>query len=229
MESTITAIAHIHNAYASKFGIPRQSNIVAGLESVIVFEPDYRNADALRGIEEFDYLWLLWQFSENVRADWSPTVRPPRLGGNERRGVFATRSSFRPNALALSSVRLFRVVWHSDEGPLLVVGGADLMEGSPIFDIKPYLPYTDAHPEARSGFASRPADHLLQVCFPDALLQRVPVELRQPLTELLAHDPRPSYHHDPERLYGFPFAHLEIRFRVLQQSVLEVVEVLNKN
>ncbi len=228
MESTITAIARIHNAYDSKFGIPRQSNIIGGLESLIVFEPAFRSADALRGIEGFDYLWLLWQFSENVASGWSPTVRPPRLGGNERRGVFATRSSFRPNALALSSVRLLRVEWEAEEGPLLVVGGADLMEGSPIFDIKPYLPYTDSHPEARSGFAPTPADHLLEVRFPDALLQKIPQGLRQPLTELLAHDPRPSYHHDPARLYGFPFGGFEVRFRVPQESVLEVVDVLNK-
>lgn len=222
---TITPIAHIENPFDSKFGIPRQSNIVEDIVSTVVFEPAFRNADALRGIDGFDYLWLIWQFSENVRADWSPTVRPPRLGGNERMGVFATRSSFRPNALALSSVRLIEVVHSSPDGPLLRVAGADLMHGTPIFDIKPYLPYTDAHPDARSGFAPAAPSSPLHVVCPEALLQKVPEALRQPLLDILAHDPRPSYHDDPERVYGFVFGGLEIKFLVDRDDNLNVVNI----
>ena len=217
-------IAHIRSPYTSKFGIPRQSNIVSELPATIVFTPEYRVAEALRGIEEFDYLWLIWQFSENVRDTWSPTVRPPRLGGNQRMGVFATRSSFRPNAMGLSSVRLLSVETHSSEGPLLHVAGADLMDGTPIFDIKPYIPYTDAHPDARSGFAPTPAQRLLEVECPDNLLMLIDEPLRPSLLQLLAHDPRPQYQHDAERIYGFPFAGCEIRFRV-EDDTLTVVAV----
>jgi len=226
-------IAHIRSAFPTKFGIPRQAGIVDELESVVVFEPEFRNVDALRGIDEFDYIWLIWQFSENIRQDndthqpqWSPTVRPPRLGGNKRMGVFATRSSFRPNALALSSVRLVRVEWQSDEGPRLYVGGADLMDGTPIFDIKPYLPYTDAHPDARSGFAPTPADHLLDVDIPEPLLSQIPDNLRSALIDILAHDPRPSYHHDPERIYGMSFFQYEIKFKVLKDNTLQVIKII---
>lgn len=230
----MTPIAHIRSAFPTKFGIPRQAGIVDTLESVIVFTPPFRNPDALRGIDEFDYIWLIWQFSQNLREgdtttdgvpQWSPTVRPPRLGGNKRMGVFATRSSFRPNALALSSVRLLSVEWQSPDGPLLHVAGADLMDGTPIFDIKPYLPYTDAHPDARSGFAPTPADHLLQVHIPDPLMARVPQQHRDSLVAILAHDPRPSYHHDPGRIYGLNFYNLEVKFKIVDDNNLEVVNI----
>lgn len=217
-------IAHIRSVFATKFGIPRQSNIVADLPADIVFTPQYRVAEALRGIEDFDYLWLIWQFSQNLRSDWSPTVRPPRLGGNTRMGVFATRSSFRPNALGLSSVRLLGVDYDTPDGPVIHVAGADLMDGTPIFDIKPYLPYTDSHPDARSGFAPVPADHLLQVSCPPQLLALLPMPLRQPLLDVLAHDPRPSYHDDPDRVYGLQYDHFEVKFRV-QHAQLTVVSI----
>ena len=221
---SIIPIARIHSSFPQKFGIPRQSNIVESLVSTIVFEPPYRNADALRGIDDFDYLWLIWQFSQNVRSQWSPTVRPPRLGGNRRMGVFATRSSFRPNALAISSVRLLDVEWHSPEGPRLHVGGADLMDGTPIFDIKPYLPYTDAHPDARSGFAPTPASHLLRVQCPPQLLAKVDSQQQSTLLQILANDPRPSYH-DDDREYGMSFGKNNLRFKVLENNTLVVLDI----
>lgn len=224
-EISIVPIARVRSPFPQKFGIPRQSNIIDAISSTVVFEPDYRNAEALRGIEDFDYLWLIWQFSENVRSEWSPTVRPPRLGGNKRMGVFATRSSFRPNALALSSVKLLGVEWHSPDGPLLHIGGADLMDGTPIFDIKPYLPYTDAHPDARSGFAPTPADHLLKVQCPPELLSRVDPSLRSALLDTLAHDPRPSYHHSDDREYGMSFGKINVRFKVLENNILQVLQI----
>lgn len=223
-EVNINAIARLYGAFPQKFGIPRQSNIVENIVSKIVFEPEYRNADALRGIEDFDYVWLIWRFSENEREGWSPTVRPPRLGGNRRMGVFATRSSFRPNGLALSSVRLVKVEWQSAEGPVLYVAGADLMDGTPIYDIKPYLPYTDAHPDARSGFAPSAAEQLLEVrCAPE-LLDKIKEELRDPLFDILAHDPRPSYHHSEEREYGMNFFGYNVRFKVLEDSIVEIIK-----
>lgn len=223
----IAPIAHIRSPFATKFGIPRQSNILMEITSEIVFTPDYRVSEALRGIEDFDYLWLIWQFSENLRSDWSPTVRPPRLGGNKRMGVFATRSSFRPNALALSSVRLLEVRHNTPDGPILVVQGADLMDGTPIFDIKPYLPYTDSHPEARSGFAPAPADHLLEVRCDEQWLSLLPPKYQAALLDILAHDPRPSYHNDPSRQYGFLFANHEIRFQVFPTH-LQVLSISQK-
>lgn len=216
-------IAHIETCFPTKFGIPRQAGIV-DTPGRIVFEPPYRVAEAVRGLEGFDYIWLLWQFSEAVRTDWSPTVRPPRLGGNERMGVFATRSPFRPNPIGLSSVKLLRVEQDPQLGPLLYISGADLMDGTPIYDIKPYLPYTDSHPEARSGFATRPTDQLLQVDCPTALLAKLPADLRQPLLDLLAHDPRPQYQHDPTRIYGMAFAGCDIHFRV-NGDILIVTEI----
>ena len=216
-------IAHIETCFPTKFGIPRQAGIV-NTPGRIVFEPPYRVAEAVRGLEGFDYIWLLWQFSEAVRTDWSPTVRPPRLGGNERMGVFATRSPFRPNPIGLSSVKLISVEQDSQLGPLLYISGADLMDGTPIYDIKPYLPYTDSHPEARSGFATRPADQLLQVDCPSALLDKLPDNLQQPLLDLLAHDPRPQYQHDPSRIYGMAFAGCDIHFRV-NGNILLVTEI----
>ena len=216
-------IAHIESCFSTKFGIPRQAGIVE-TPGRIVFEPEYRVADAVRGLEGFDYIWLIWMFSKAVREDWSPTVRPPRLGGNERMGVFATRSPFRPNAVGLSSVRLDRVEMDAQLGPVLYISGADLMDGTPIYDIKPYLPYTDSHPEARSGFAVRPAEKLLQVLCEESLLRKIPESLRKSLVEVLEHDPRPQYQHDPERVYGMQFAGYEVKFKVAEPC-LTVISV----
>jgi len=207
-------IAHIENDFPTKFGIPRQSGLVNSLRSRIVFAPEYRNPDAFRGLEDFSHIWLIWEFSQAVRQKWSPTVRPPRLGGNTRMGVFATRSPFRPNPLGLSAVQLEEVVLHGADAPYLVVSGADLMNGTPIYDIKPYLPHIDSHPDARGGFAVPAAEHRLKVVFPEQWLEKVPEQLRDGLTEVLAQDPRPSYQHDPERVYGFGFARLEVKFTV---------------
>ena len=221
-QHSIKVIARIRSDFKTKFGVPRQSGLVEALRASIVFEPEYRNPDALRGIEGFSHLWLIWQFSEAVREDWSPTVRPPRLGGNERMGVFATRSPFRPNALGLSCVRL-EGVEQTAEGPVLVVSGADLMDGTPIYDIKPYLPYADCRTEARGGFAPR-REAELTVDFPPALLSRVPEDKRAALTGVLSQDPRPHYQSDPQRVYGMRFAGLEVRFRV-EDGTVYVVEV----
>ena len=207
-------IAHIENDFSTKFGIPRQSGLVNSLRSRIVFAPEYRNPDAFRGLEDFSHIWLIWEFSQAVRQKWSPTVRPPRLGGNTRMGVFATRSPFRPNPVGLSAVQLEEVVLHGADAPYLVVSGADLMNGTPIYDIKPYLPHIDSHPDARGGFAVPAAEHRLKVVFPEQWLEKVPEQLRDGLTEVLAQDPRPSYQHDPERVYGFGFARLEVKFTV---------------
>ena len=199
--------------FPTKFGIPRQSGLVEALRGTVVLEPDYADPAALRGIEEFSHLWLVWGFSEAVRQDWSPTVRPPRLGGNTRMGVFATRSPFRPNPLGLSCVKLLEVTEYEGR-PALVVAGADLMDGTPIYDIKPYLPYADAHPEASSGFAGAVAMDALDVIIPPEWEERIPPDKRDALRGVLAGDPRPHYHKDPERVYGFGFAGLEIRFTV---------------
>ena len=207
-------IARIRTELPEKFGVPRQSGLVEELEGHVVFEPEYRNPDAVRGLEEFSHIWLIWQFSQAVREDWSPTVRPPRLGGNRRMGVFATRSPFRPNAMGLSSVQLDRVELHPQLGPVLHVRGADLMDGTPIFDIKPYLAYTDSHPQATGGFAAVPAGETLSVSIPPALLAQVPAERQEALRGVLAQDPRPHYQKDPERVYGFSFAGFEVRFTV---------------
>lgn len=211
-DNSIRPIARYRGDLGEKFGLPRQAGIVESLEGRIVFESEFRNPEALRGIEGFSHLWLIWQFSENLRQDWSPTVRPPRLGGNTRMGVFATRSPFRPNALGLSCVKLLGLE-ETGEGTVLRVGGADLMDGTPIFDIKPYIPYADAHPEARSGFAPD-AGATLQVVFPRELEEMVPAEKRAALRGVLANDPRPRYQHDPERVYGLNFAGQNIRFTV---------------
>lgn len=220
----IHPIARMHSDFATKFGIPRQSGLVEELRSTIVFEPEYRNDDALRGISEFSHLWIIWQFSEAVRQGWSPTVRPPRLGGNTRMGVFATRSPFRPNNLGLSCVQLLGVEHTQEYGTVLRVGGADLMDGTPIFDIKPYIPYGDCKPEATGGFTDRTGDFLLQVEFPLALLEKLPEDKRQAAIGVLSHDPRPTYQRSPERVYGLSFAGCNIRFTVneTQLTVLEV-------
>ena len=210
----IDVIAHIRSDFPTKFGIPRQSGLVDELRAMVVFEPEYRNPDALRGLEGFSHIWLIWQFSQAVRSGWSPTVRPPRLGGNTRVGVFATRSPFRPNPIGLSCVRLEEMKSHPQYGPVLWVAGADLMDGSPIYDIKPYLPYADCHPEAAGGFASAPKEPTLQVECPPELLERVPEELRGGLMGVLAQDPRPQYQHRPDRVYGLAFGGLEVNFTV---------------
>ena len=206
-------IARVRSDFQTKFGIPRQSGLVEELESRVVFEPEFRNPDALRGIEGFSHLWLIWQFSAAVRGGWSPTVRPPRLGGNARMGVFATRSPFRPNPIGLSCVRLLGVE-HGAEGPVLRVAGADLMDGTPILDIKPYLPYVDCRPEAVGGFAPAAPERRLTVECPSELLTALPEGSRAALLGVLAEDPRPAYQNDPERVYGFGFAGAEVRFRV---------------
>ena len=223
-EMTLKVIAHIHTAFPTKFGIPRQSGLVDSLRGEVIFTPEYRNADAVRGLEDFSYIWLVWQFSGAVRDNWSPTVRPPRLGGNTRMGVFATRSPFRPNPLGLSSVKLEAIEYRSDVGPVLIVRGADLMDGTPIYDIKPYIPYADCHPDASEGFTGQTRMHLLQVEFPPTLMAQVPEADRDALTGVLASDPRPSYQHDPERVYGMEFAGLEVHFRV-DGEVLTVTDV----
>ncbi len=226
MDVTIQVIARMHSDFATKFGIPRQSGLVEELRSTIVFEPEFRNPDALRGIEDFSHLWIIWQFSEAVRQGWSPTVRPPRLGGNTRMGVFATRSPFRPNNLGLSSVKLLGVEHTEKYGTVLHVGGADLMDGTPIFDIKPYIPYGDCHVGATGGFTDTAGDFLLEVDFPPALLERLPQEKREAAVKVLSHDPRPSYQRKPGRIYGLTFAGYDIRFTV-EENRLTVTEVNN--
>ena len=224
MDVSIKPIAFMHSDFATKFGIPRQSGLVEELRSTIVFEPEFRNDDALRGIEDFSHLWIIWQFSEAVRDGWSPTVRPPRLGGNTRMGVFATRSPFRPNNLGLSCVKLLAVEHTAEHGTVLHVGGADLMDGTPIFDIKPYIPYSDCHMNATGGFTDTADDFLLEVIFPDDLLQKLPQSKRDAAIGVLSHDPRPSYQRKPSRIYGLTFAGFDIRFAV-EEDTLTVVEV----
>lgn len=224
MDVTMQVIARMHSDFATKFGIPRQSGLVEELKSTIVFEPEFRNADALRGIEDFSHLWIIWQFSEAIRQGWSPTVRPPRLGGNTRMGVFATRSPFRPNNMGLSSVKLLGVEHTAQFGTVLHVGGADLMDGTPIFDIKPYIPYSDCHTEATGGFTDNAGDFLLDVDFPAELLKKLPVSKWEAAIGVLSHDPRPSYQKKPDRVYGLTFAGFDIRFQVNEQQ-LTVVEV----
>lgn len=223
-EYTISPIAHMRSDFPTKFGIPRQSGLVSELRSTIVFTPAYRNPDALRGLEGFSHLWIIWQFSEAVRSDWSPTVRPPRLGGNTRLGVFATRSPFRPNALGLSCVKLEAVRQDDALGTVIDVSGADLMDGTPIFDIKPYIPYADCHPEALGGFTSQADEYLLTVDFPPALLERLPNDKQEAAIRVLTHDPRPSYQRKPNRVYGVAFAGFDIRFTV-QDTLLTVTDV----
>ena len=218
-------IAHIHSDFPTKFGIPRQSGLIHELKAAVVFEPEYRNPDALRGLEGYTHIWLIWQFSETARQGWSPTVRPPRLGGNTRMGVFASRSPFRPNPVVLSSVRLERIELQSPFGPILHVAGADLMDNTPIYDIKPYLPYVDSHPDAAGGFALQSHEGFLQVNVPSGLLERIPPDRRDALLAVLAQDPRPAYQNTPDRVYGMEYAGFEIRFTVSGHT-LTVCEII---
>ena len=218
-------IARIRSDFPTKFGIPRQSGLVPELHATIVFEPEFRNADALRGIDGFSHLWLIWQFSEAVRTDWSPTVRPPRLGGNTRMGVFATRSPFRPNPIGLSCVKLEGIGQDGENGTVLYVSGADLMDGTPIYDIKPYLPYADSYPDACGGFAPSPKETVAVECA-EELLDKLTPEQRSALLGVLAQDPRPQYQSDPKRIYGMRFADFEVKFRV-DSGTLYVAEIEN--
>lgn len=220
----LQVIAHMHSDFPSKFGVPRQSGLINALKATIVFEPPFRNPDAFRGLDGYSHIWLLWQFSQAVAGGWSPTVRPPRLGGNTRMGVFATRSPFRPNHIGLSCVRLEKIELTTPDGPVLHISGADLVDKTPIYDIKPYLPYTDAHPEAIGGFASQSGARLLEISFPDDLLERVPPPQREALLAVLAQDPRPAYQNNPLRVYGMEYADLEVRFTV-DGNRLSVCEV----
>lgn len=215
----LNIVARIRSEFPTKFGIPRQSGLVPSLRARIVFEPEFRNAEALRGIEEFSHLWLIWGFSEVKQEGWSPTVRPPRLGGNRRMGVFATRSPFRPNPIGLSCVELIGADL-TPKNPTLIIGGADLMDGTPIYDIKPYLLTTDCHPEASKGFTQEHEDYRLEVEIPEGVAKRLNSEKLEKLREVLAQDPRPAYHHDEDRVYGFPFDGYEVKFQVVEGKVV---------
>lgn len=224
-EITMHVIARMKSDFPDKFGIPRQSGLVDDLTSTIVFEPAFRNADALRGLEDFSHLWIIWQFSKAVRNEWSPTVRPPRLGGNIRMGVFATRSPFRPNEIGLSSVKILGIECTETYGPVIHVSGADLMDGTPIFDIKPYIPYCDSHPDAKEGFTANVDDYLLEVQVPYWLLDKVPENKRPALLGVLSHDPRPSYQQDADRVYGLTFAGFNVNFQV-KENTLTVTDIV---
>ncbi len=224
MEHLLKVIGHIHTDFPTKFGIPRQSGLVEELEATIVFLPEYSREEAFRGLEGYSHLWLIWQFSEAVRQNWSPTVRPPRLGGNKRMGVFATRSPYRPNPLGLSCVKLLAVEKDPVHGTVLRIGGADLMDGTPIYDVKPYLPFADSKEHATGGFAEEKFDYSLEVVLPDELAEKVHENKRQALVKLLSEDPRPSYQEDEERVYGFYFGKQEIFFKV-KGKVLAVTDI----
>lgn len=224
MDYTIKPIAHMKSDFPTKFGIPRQSGLVDELRSTIVFEPEFRNEDALRGLDGFTHIWIIWQFSEAIQSEWSPTVRPPRLGGNQRMGVFATRSPFRPNSLGLSCVRILSIEKTENQGAVIHVAGADLMDGTPIFDIKPYIPYSDCHPDAAGGFTNSADAFILEVSIPDDLLTSVDADKREALIGVLSHDPRPSYQKDTDRVYGLSFANYNIRFTV-KEKTLTVIEI----
>ncbi len=218
-EMLIKPIAHIHCDFKEKFGIPRQSGLIDSSHAKIIFLPEYRNPDALRGLDGYSHLWLLWQFSEALREGWSPTVRPPRLGGNKRMGVFATRSPFRPNPIGLSSVKIVSIELNTPKGPVIEIAGADLLDGTPIYDIKPYLAYTDSHPQASSGFALTSDAPHFKVEIYDELLERIPEDLREAVIDILSEDPRPGYQDDPEREYTFKYADMEISFTAREDTI----------
>lgn len=220
-------IAKIETDFSSKFGVPRQSGLVAGLSGRVIFEPEYRKLEAVRGLEQFSHIWLLWEFSQTIRESWTPTVRPPRLGGNTRMGVFATRSPFRPNPIGLSSVKLEKIQTEAGLGPVLYVSGVDMTDQTPVFDIKPYLPYVDSHEDAVGGFTDEMVQQSLAVEIPEKMLGKIPEEQRQALVEVLAQDPRPSYQQDSNRIYGMEFAQLEVKFMV-RDNVLTVCDVTEK-
>ena len=222
----LKVIAHIESDFPEKFGIPRQSGLVNSAKAKIVFRNEYRNADALRGLEQYSHIWLIWQFSEAVRDDWSPTVRPPRLGGNKRMGVFATRSPFRPNPLGLSSVKIEAIDLDTPRGPIVTVSGADLMDGTPIYDIKPYLPYVDSHPEASNGFALSDKGELLEVLVSDEQISIIPEEKRKALIDTLAQDPRPQYQNEPDRIYTMSFSGFDVSFTV-NEDTLTICNIVN--
>lgn len=221
---TINTIARIQSDFPEKFGIPRQSGLIEELKARIIFEPDYRSPDALKGLEGYSHLWLIWGFSKAVRKDWSPTVRPPRLGGNQRMGVFATRSPFRPNPLGLSCVRLDRLEPTEEYGTILHVSGADLLNDTPIFDIKPYLPYVDSHPDARGGFGSTRKDYQLNIDCPPEIRRQIPAQHQDTLLKVLAQDPRPSYQEDPARIYGMKYAGMNVKFYV-EGNTLHIIRI----
>lgn len=224
MKFTVEPIAHIKSDFSSKFGIPRQSGLVDELEAKIIFEPQYRVPEAFRGLEGYSHIWILWQFSECADKEWSPTVRPPRLGGNKRMGVFASRSPFRPNSIGLSCVKLISIDETEENGTVVTVSGADLLDGTPIIDIKPYLPYVDSHPDASGGFALQEKEGSLEVNFPRELLSIIPHDKQEALTAVLKQDPRPQYQNDPERVYGLEFAGFDVRFKI-RDNLLTVVEI----
>ena len=226
MNYQLKPIAYIHNDFPDKFGIPRQSGLAMSLKATLIFEPEFRSPEAFRGLEDYSHLWLIWGFSKNKNSGWTPTVRPPRLGGNVRKGVFATRSPFRPNPIGLSSVKLEHIEYTKELGPILHISGADLMDNTPIFDIKPYLPYVDSHPEASNGFADSVKDYTLQVNYPKEMLSQIPSDKQAGLIEVLAQDPRPSYQDDPDRIYGLRFSEYEIRFRV-EKDILYILSIEN--
>lgn len=217
-------IAHIRSDFTTKFGIPRQSGLVESTHSTIIFEPEYRNSDALRGLEGYSHIWLLWEFSESQGKEWSPTVRPPKLGGNKRMGVFATRSPFRPNPIGLSSVKIIRIETDTPKGPVIHVAGADILDGTPIYDIKPYLPYTDSHPDATGGFGFAPGEGAVKVNISDALLEKIPEYFRESTLELLEEDPRPGYQDDADRIYHMEYAGFEVHFTV-KEDILTVIDI----
>ena len=221
-------IGHIHTDFSSKFGIPRQSGLVPELKGVIIFEPEFRNPQAFRGLEEFSHIWILWKFSKSEKEHWSATVKPPRLGGKKRMGVFATRSPYRPNDIGLSSVRLEKINFDEKMGPMLYVAGADLLDGTPIYDIKPYIAYTDSHPDAAEGFAGTVKEKELQVDFPEELLSKFPKEKPDAILGVLSQDPRPAYDTDETRLYGVEFAGFDVRFTVTGE-LLQVKELIKLN
>lgn len=219
-------IAHVHTDFPSKFGIPRQSGLVESLKGRIVFEPEFRTPEAFRGLEEFSHIWILWKFSESKKENWSATVKPPRLGGKKRMGVFATRSPFRPNDIGLSCVKLDKVELDEKDGPVVWVSGVDLLDGTPVYDIKPYIPLADCHPEASEGYTKETKVHQLKVDFPEELLNQYPEEKRDAIIGVLAQDPRPTYFQDPGRVYGVPFAGFDVKFKV-DGDVLTVCDVVS--